>query len=301
VLVLRRYILPRRFEKPRPPAHVIAFGRLEGLRAGLQGAEPPGREWFFELSEIVREYLGHRYGFESLELTTRELMNRLAGAELQGVNPMEIEDFLSFSDLIKFARQAADRQEAERLFEAAHGLVTRTLFIPPEKPAEDLKVPEFAHAPLAERLAAFLADLALTLPLPLLARAVAPEVPAWVLALGWLGLLLAWLVARDLLPGGSPGHRLFGHLLLDEALDLRAPWPARARRNAPLLLPLIGWTVEGLVAALVTRNQRIGDQWAHVAVACRSGRPAHRWLAMGVAALALAAWTATALWLAGRP
>lgn len=287
VLVLRRWILPRRFEKPKVPAHVTAYGRLEALRPALQ-VDEPARDVFFALSEILREYLGNRYDFDALELTTREAMARLDGVDLQGVRPAEIEDVLAFADLVKFAKAPASRADAEDAFRRTRELVDRTLYVAPETPDQDVAAPEFVPAPVLERVAASAVDLALPFPLLAAARLALPDVPpAWGLA-AFGATLVAWLALRDVTGPASPGHRLFRHRLLDEHLDLLASRRARLKRNLLLLVPVIGWTVELLVLAAVTRTQRVGDQWARTAVAVPAGQTRQTGRALLFLGLALA-------------
>jgi len=61
---------------PPRPAHEVALERLDRLGARL-GTSDDLRPFIFELSEIIREYLGARFAFNSLELTTEELVLRL--------------------------------------------------------------------------------------------------------------------------------------------------------------------------------------------------------------------------------
>ena len=52
------------------------------------------RPFYFELSEAIRDYLGGRFGFDSLEMTTEELvaaMRRVPADETRGVLGSEIE------------------------------------------------------------------------------------------------------------------------------------------------------------------------------------------------------------------
>ena len=62
---------------PPRPAHEIALERLDRLGAYgfLENAD--NRPFYFAVSEIIRDYLGGRFGFDSLELTTDELMEEL--------------------------------------------------------------------------------------------------------------------------------------------------------------------------------------------------------------------------------
>lgn len=317
VFALRRFILPRRFAEPKPPAHIIAYGKLEALSqtlggAGEESADPDaasawdpvlGREFFFQLSEILREYLGNRYDMDTLELTTAELCERLHDVDLQEVSLDEIEGFLSAHDMVKFARQAAGREEALALLDQGRSMVQRSLYVPVEKPidpADDVSaalVPSFEHANVWERLAATGLDASLPLPLVLGLHLAWPTLHlAWVVG-AWLLLLSLTLCFRDLWGAASPGHRLMGHRLLDERLDLLASSGARLRRNLTLCLPVISWTVEFIVLWRVTGTQRVGDQWAETAVAVASGRASRRLLTVSLLLGSTLALAATALFL----
>ncbi len=54
---------------PPRPAHEVALERLAALRQGGHIERGELKPYFVELSEILRAYVGQRYGFESLELT----------------------------------------------------------------------------------------------------------------------------------------------------------------------------------------------------------------------------------------
>src|SRR5207248_1436644 len=73
---LRQRVIVRPGPPPRP-AHEIALERLDRLGAYgfLENAD--NRPFYFAVSEIIRDYLGGRFGFDSLELTTDELMEEL--------------------------------------------------------------------------------------------------------------------------------------------------------------------------------------------------------------------------------
>jgi len=124
---------------PAPPArppHEVAFERLDKLSA--RGFEPgvDHRLFYFEISEILRAYLGGRYGFESLELTTDELMYQLgqhAGRELvMG----EVQGWLSGCDLVKFAKVSPRADQARGALETAIRIVSTTRPRPPVSATE---------------------------------------------------------------------------------------------------------------------------------------------------------------------
>jgi hypothetical protein len=132
MLIVRR-LRARRGERPGPPprpAHEVALERLDRLGAYgfLENAD--NRPFYFAVSEIIREYLGDRYGFDSLELTTDELcaeLRRQAGRELV---LGEIQGWLSACDLVKFAKISPSAGEARGALESAIRIVTTTRAVP---------------------------------------------------------------------------------------------------------------------------------------------------------------------------
>src|SRR5262249_50097458 len=84
---------------PRKPAHEVALAKLDALRG--EGLLDRG-EWkpfYFALSEIIREYLGARYDFDSLEMTTTELLDAVREHAIA-----TLEGWCAACDLVKFAK-----------------------------------------------------------------------------------------------------------------------------------------------------------------------------------------------------
>jgi hypothetical protein len=127
-LIVRR-LRARRGERPGPPprpAHEVALEKLDRLGGYgfLENAD--NRPFYFAVSEIIREYLGGRYGFDSLELTTDELvaeLRRHAGRELV---LGEVQGWLSACDLVKFAKISPTAAEARGALENAILIVSTT-------------------------------------------------------------------------------------------------------------------------------------------------------------------------------
>lgn len=130
-LLIRRRLKSR---KPAPPpipprpAHEVAMEKLDRLGALLaEGGDL--RPFYFQLSEAIREYLGGRFGFDSLELTTEELvaaMRRVPLQDTRGVLGSEIEGWLSACDLVKFAKVSPSTEQARGALETAIRMVAAT-------------------------------------------------------------------------------------------------------------------------------------------------------------------------------
>ena len=124
---LRARIAARPGPPPRP-AHEIALEKLDrlGQYGFLENAD--NRPFYFAVSEVIREYLGARFGFDSLELTTDELMRALKRAARHelGLVEGEIHGWLAACDLVKFAKISPSASESRGTLETALRIVTST-------------------------------------------------------------------------------------------------------------------------------------------------------------------------------
>lgn len=117
---------------PPRPAHEVALERLEALRRSGLLEKKDFKAFFAVLSEILREYAGARYGFESLELTVDELIDALAPLRTPGLESGRLKTLLDRADLVKFAKYAPDTVEASDALNTAFAIVeqTRPLALP---------------------------------------------------------------------------------------------------------------------------------------------------------------------------
>jgi hypothetical protein len=146
-LIVRR-MRARRGERPGPPprpAHEVALERLDRLGAlgFLENAD--NRPFYFAVSEVIRDYLGARYGFDSLELTTDELCAELRKRSGRDVVLGEIQAWLVACDLVKFAKISPSADESRGALESAIRIVTATRPVA-EPVVGPAVVPETRHA-----------------------------------------------------------------------------------------------------------------------------------------------------------
>ena len=104
----------------------IALAHLAALAEEGMGADP--RPFYFRLTEIVRDYLGRRLGFDAMELTTEELLGRLGDHVIRA----DLAQWLRACDLVKYARASASVDEARLELEQAVTIVNRCRPAPPE-------------------------------------------------------------------------------------------------------------------------------------------------------------------------
>jgi hypothetical protein len=144
-----RKLRARRGERPGPPprpAHEIALERLDRLGAYgfLENAD--NRPFYFAVSEVIRDYLGARYGFDSLEMTTDELIGELKTQVGRELMLGEIQGWLSACDLVKFAKVSPTANEARGALESAIRIVTTTRAAPVVAAGTTANVSEAQHA-----------------------------------------------------------------------------------------------------------------------------------------------------------
>jgi hypothetical protein len=117
---------------PRPPWEVALESLYDLRHAGLT-REGRFAEHFDRVSDILRRYLGDRYGFDGLESTTREMLGELRATTPRIVVLDEIERFLRQADLVKFAQLTPTEPECSTALTEATNIVERT--VPPPVPA----------------------------------------------------------------------------------------------------------------------------------------------------------------------
>ncbi len=117
----------RKPEKPKEPAHIIAFRDLDELKAKKLWQAGKEKQYYSELTEIIREYLENRYHIATFELTSHELLdsvkaNKLLDDELFN----KLNQLLSTADLAKFAKFKPLPSENDLCLKDAYQLVEKT-------------------------------------------------------------------------------------------------------------------------------------------------------------------------------
>ncbi|MBI5478485.1 MAG: hypothetical protein HY906_06490, partial [Deltaproteobacteria bacterium] len=143
----------RRAVPPPPPrpAHEIALERLDALRGTDLLQRQEFKEFYLRLSEILREYLGRRYGFPALDLTTTEILEALGPrAELaRRDGGPDLGAWLFSSDLVKFAKYTPTITEAAGALSEGYAIVDCTRVWSPAPPDSAETTAARAAAPAA--------------------------------------------------------------------------------------------------------------------------------------------------------
>ncbi|HYX90433.1 MAG TPA: hypothetical protein VE782_02640 [Myxococcaceae bacterium] len=134
----------RWWRRPRPaqaisapprPLEVRTREALEALSRENLPSQGRIKEYYSRLSEIVRGYVGERYAVEALECTSSELLAALRQVAAPHLPRELLAEFLSESDLVKFARAQRMPDDCARALDFAYLLVARTSAPPPPPPS----------------------------------------------------------------------------------------------------------------------------------------------------------------------
>ena len=110
-----------------PPAHQIALERLNELKARDLIAQGKIKEYYIEISGIIRHYIENRFKLSAPEMTSEEFLLKAKEAkELSLPQKDLLKDFLLSCDLVKFARYAPSPEEIGAVFESAKKFVEQT-------------------------------------------------------------------------------------------------------------------------------------------------------------------------------
>ena len=124
-------------EKPQPKPWTVALERLESLKAKNLWENGMEKEYFTQLTDILRDYLYARFGINAMEMTSRQIMQTLADQADVKEKRSYVRKILDVADFVKFAKVRplpADNVEA---FDNAVNFVKETIEKEPEKTPEE--------------------------------------------------------------------------------------------------------------------------------------------------------------------
>jgi hypothetical protein len=131
-------------EPPLPP-HERALVALAALRSHeTLLAERRFKEFSTRLSEILRVYIHGRWGVVALDRTSEEIMSELHGGGIASGVCDRFSEVFSACDLMKFAREETDCENAFRLIDLAVRIVEET-----QKEVVSTLSPEAIPSPVA--------------------------------------------------------------------------------------------------------------------------------------------------------
>lgn len=109
------------------PAHEIAYERLRALVEENLVEAGKIKEFYEEISSILRHYIEHRFELRAPERTTEEFLAELKYSDvLSGPDKESLEEFLTHCDLVKFAKHSPTTEQIQRTFDLVKEFIEKT-------------------------------------------------------------------------------------------------------------------------------------------------------------------------------
>ena len=89
--------------KRKLPAHKVALGEIERIKTERTWAQEDSKEYYTQLTDTLRTYIQERYGFNAMEMTSGEIIERLT-QENDEEALAELRELFQTADLVKFAK-----------------------------------------------------------------------------------------------------------------------------------------------------------------------------------------------------
>jgi len=109
-----------------------ALERLMNLKQMNWPAQGKLKDYYVELSLIVRQYIEDRFNIHAKEMTTEEFLKSLKDSQALTLKAKTmLKDFLSSSDLVKFAKYGPSAEEVETAWDSAKSFIEQTKGLEP--------------------------------------------------------------------------------------------------------------------------------------------------------------------------
>jgi len=131
IFLLKKYVFNKKdevkIEKPKViiPADITAIQQLTALDEALVWQAGNIKQYYTELSEIIRRYTENRFNFIALELATDEIISELK-SKVNNEQLASITILLQRADLAKFAKSKPDENENKESMQLAKHFVGQT-------------------------------------------------------------------------------------------------------------------------------------------------------------------------------
>lgn len=89
--------------EPKLPPHQLAIKEIERIKAEKSWQKGDPKVYYTELTDVIRTYIKDRFGFNALEMTSSEIIDRLLQEKDQKLMN-ELKSLFQTADLVKFAK-----------------------------------------------------------------------------------------------------------------------------------------------------------------------------------------------------
>ena len=124
---------------PKLPPHQIAMKEIDKIKSERKWTAEDSKEYYTLLTDTLRTYIHNRYGFNAMEMTSAEIIDRLMSMK-DDLALEELRDLFRTADLVKFAKYNTLINENDRNLVSAVEFINQTKVEvdPNAKPEQEL-------------------------------------------------------------------------------------------------------------------------------------------------------------------
>lgn len=112
--------------KPREQPHIEALNALENLKKKKLWQNGKVKQYYTELTHILRVYVERKFEVPAVESTSNEILEELKQFEIDREVYEKLKECLQTSDMVKFAKLEPLPDEHEKSFEAVSAFIIHT-------------------------------------------------------------------------------------------------------------------------------------------------------------------------------
>lgn len=131
-----RKVIPFISPKPQPKPWEIALGSLQRLKARKLWEQGMEKEYFTDLTDILRIYLYERFGINAMEMTSRQIMDKIYESDLRDKKDY-VKQILNVADFVKFAKVRPLPADSIAAYENAKRFIEETIPVEKEPDSEN--------------------------------------------------------------------------------------------------------------------------------------------------------------------
>lgn len=102
--------------KPQIPAIITAREKLSQLKEAKLWQSSKSKEYYTDLTDIVREYLKGQFNIDAAEMTSEEILKEVKNLKLETLLFNKLQNTLITADFVKFAKANPDANQNETAF-----------------------------------------------------------------------------------------------------------------------------------------------------------------------------------------
>ena len=126
--------------KPKLPSHVVAISKIDEIKNNESlTAEGNEKEYYTQLTDVLRVYMNDRFGIDAQEMTTSEIIDEMLKIK-DKESIKELRQILEFSDLVKFAKMKPTERDNRLNMANAIEFVNETKNIEEERVVQPTEV-----------------------------------------------------------------------------------------------------------------------------------------------------------------